>query len=145
VSGLNQVKIYDARASEAPPKILNIPGKHPRSLARDVEGRRVFVSVFESGNETTVVPRLRVNENGGLPPPNPPMTEGLPRAPTTGLIVKFNGKDWVDERGTVNWNSQIKFKLADVDVAVIDATAANPKIASEVRHVGTLIGNSVFD
>src|SRR5215467_4105559 len=67
-SGLNQVKIYDARAPEAPPQILNIPGKHPRALARDVEGRRVFVSVFESGNETTVVPRLRVNENGGLPP-----------------------------------------------------------------------------
>ncbi|MGH9929809.1 MAG: hypothetical protein ACREA9_11365 [Pyrinomonadaceae bacterium] len=145
VSGLNQVKIYDARAPEALPQILDIPGKRPRSLARDPEGRRVFVSVFESGNETTVVPRLRVNENGGLPPPNPPMTGGLPRAPTTGLIVKFNGNDWLDERGTVSWNSQIKFRLADVDVAVIDAAGTKPTVSREVCHVGTLIGNADFD
>lgn len=145
VSGLNQVKIYDARTPEAPPQILNIPGKRPRSLASDVEGRRVFVSIFESGNETTVVPRLAVSQNGGLPPPNPPMTEGLPRPPTTGLIVKFNGADWVDERGTISWNSQIKFNLSDVDIAVIDAGAAKPSVSAEVSHVGTLIGNSVFD
>lgn len=146
VSGLNQVKVYEPDAPQAVPQVLSIRGKQPRALARDATGQRVFVSVFESGNETTVVPRRTVIANGGLPPLETPIDlTKLPSAPTTSLIVKWNGTNWVDERGTVSWNKQIPFRLADVDVAVINAAAPAPVVSQEVRHVGTLIGNAAFD
>lgn len=146
VSGLNQVKVYEPDAPQAAPQVLNIRGKQPRALARDATGQRVFVSVFESGNETTVVPRRVVIANGGLPPLSKPLDlTKLPAAPTTSLIVKWNGTDWVDERGTVSWNKQIPFRLADVDVAVINAAAPAPFVSQEVRHIGTLIANAAFD
>lgn len=144
VSGLSQVKVYDPNAPDDAPQILNIRGKQPRALARDASGEHVFVSVFESGNETTIVPRKQVSLNGGLPPPTPALAAGLPPPPATGLIVKWNGKDWVDERGTVSWNEQIKFRLADVDMVVINS-APTPVVSQEIRHVGTLIGNAAFD
>ncbi len=145
VSGLNQVKVYDPAAPQAAPIALNVRGKQPRSLARDADGSRVFVSIFESGNGTTVVPREQVTANGGLPPPRPPLGLGLPRAPAAGLIVKWDGSRWADERGTVSWNSQINFRLSDVDVVVINAEGRAPSVSQEVRQVGTLVGNAAFD
>src|ERR1700730_4392908 len=55
VSGLGQVKVYNPDSSADPPQVINIRGKQPRALTRDSSGGRVFVSVFESGNQTTVV------------------------------------------------------------------------------------------
>ena len=145
VSGLNQIKVYDPNVAQAEPLILTVRGKQPRSMVRDADGSHVFVSIFESGNGTTVVPREQVAAGGGLPPPRPPMALGLPSAPATGLIVKWDGSRWADERGSVNWNSQVKFRLAEVDVVVIDAAARVPTVSQEVRQVGTLIGNAAFD
>src|SRR6266567_5718743 len=54
VSGLSQVKVYDPAAPAASPQVITIRGKQPRALTRDAAGARVFVSVFESGNQTTV-------------------------------------------------------------------------------------------
>jgi YVTN family beta-propeller protein len=145
VSGLSQVKVYDPDAPRAEPLVLQVRGKQPRSLARDAAGARVFVSIFESGNGTTVVPRELVADGGGLPPSRPPMALGLPLAPVTGLIVKWDGSRWADERASVSWNSQIKFRPADVDVVVIDAASRTPSVSQEVRQVGTLVGNAAFD
>ena len=105
VSGRSMVKVFDAAApASSPPQVLGIFGKQPRALARDAGGDKVFVSVFESGNQTTLVPEATVRVNGGLPAPNPAMRAGLPAAPNTALIVKWNGAAWADETGNTKWD-----------------------------------------
>ena len=71
--GHGQVKIFDPANPTAAPQVLTLFAKQPRALARDAAGARVFVSVFDSGNQTTIVPESVVSANGGLPAPNPPM------------------------------------------------------------------------
>ena len=144
VLGRGQVKIFDASNPSALPQVLSIFGKQPRALARDAAGARVFVSVFESGNQTTIVPEPVVTANGGLPPPNPAMSPGLPAAPRTSLIVRWNGADWVDELNR-SWNAFVPYRLADVDVVEINASQPSPTITASVRGVGTHNGNMAFD
>jgi YVTN family beta-propeller protein len=145
VSGLRQVKIFDINNLTANPQVLTIEGKQPRALAKDNTGSRVFVSVFESGNQTTVVQTSDVRKAGGLPAPNPPILASLPSAPLTSIIVKRQGKNWVDETGDKRWTKFVPHTLADNDVVMIDTTTATPQIRSQVSGVGTHIGNSVFD
>ncbi|HEX8097977.1 MAG TPA: hypothetical protein VF507_08070, partial [Pyrinomonadaceae bacterium] len=145
VSGLNQVKVYDPNAPANAPQMIEIRGKQPRSLARDAAGAQVFVSVFESGNQTTVVPFRAVALAGGPPPPNPAMSLSLPLPPANSLIVKWNGSNWVDEAGSPKWTQLIPYRLADVDVVAIDARGATPAVSGEVRGVGTHIGNFAID
>lgn len=144
VSGAGQVKVYDAGLPAENPQVINIRGKQPRALVRDSSGGRVFVSVFESGNQTTVVPANQVKAAGGPPKPSPKMKK-LPAAPDVGLIVKWNGSQWADERGNAKWNALVPYSLSDVDLVVIDATQSTPRIDGEVRHLGTQIGNAAFD
>lgn len=145
VSGLNQVKVFDAQAPTANPQIITIRGKQPRALARDLAGDRVFVSVFESGNQTTIVSAARVKSAGGPPKSSPKMAKKLPKAPEVGLIVKWDGSNWVDERGSTKWSQFVPHTLADVDLVVIDAKQPAPQIEREVTGLGTQIGNSVYD
>jgi len=145
VAGPNQVKVYDPSAPDTAPQVIGIRGKQPRSLTRDPAGARVFVSVFESGNQTTIVPAAQVAAAGGLPKPVPKMSKKLPRAPDTGLVVKWNGFQWADERGNAKWNQFIPYSLADIDLVVLDASGPVPAISREIRGVGTHIGNAVLD
>ena len=142
--GRGQVKIFDPSNLGAAPQILNLFAKQPRALARDASGARVFVSIFESGNQTTIVPESVVTVNGGLPPPNPPIDAGLPPAPRTSLIVKWNGSDWVDELNRP-WTDFLSYTLADIDVSLIDASTGTPFLAGDIHGVGTNNGNMVFD
>jgi YVTN family beta-propeller protein len=144
--GRGQIKVFDANNPGAGAETIEIFGKQPRALARNADGSRVFVSVFESGNQTTVVKEQDVTANGGLPPPNPAMNPSLPAAPNTALIVKRNGSQWQDELGR-NWNSFLPYTLADVDLAVIDASSANlpTTVAAQVSNIGTHVGNMAFD
>ena len=144
VSGLGQVKVYNPEAPAESPQVISIRGKQPRALVRDSSGGRVFVSVFESGNQTTVVSANQVKAAGGPPKPSPKMKK-LPPAPDVGLIVKWNGSKWADERGATKWNALVPYTLADVDLVVIDATQSAPRIQNEVHGVGTQIGNAAFD
>jgi YVTN family beta-propeller protein len=136
------VKVFDATNPLATPVILENFAKQPRALARNSDGSRVFVSVFESGNQTTIVPEPIVSANGGLPPPNPAVRPGLPAPPNSGLIVKWDGSNWRDEISR-SWTAQIPYTLADVDLVVIDATSSS--IGAQVRGIGTHIGNMAFD
>jgi YVTN family beta-propeller protein len=143
--GSGVVKVFDPNNLDAAPQVVDIAGKQPRALARSADGSRVFVSVFESGNQTTVVPAPFVRDGGGLPPPSPAMREGLPAAPNTGLIVAWDGgAGWVDEIGRV-WNHFIPYTLADVDLVVLNAAGDTVAAAAEVRGLGTHIGNMAFD
>ena len=144
VSGLSQVKVYNLNALSDDPQVINIRGKQPRALSYDSLGERVFVSVFESGNQTTVVPANRVKAAGG-PPKAIPKMKKLPPAPEVALIVKWNGSRWSDERGDTKWNALVPYTLADVDLVVIDTAESTPRIKSEVRGIGTQIGNAAFD
>jgi YVTN family beta-propeller protein len=145
VSGPAQVKVFDLSNLAAQPTVLNVPGKQPRALARDAQGGQVFVSVFESGNNTTLVPEPQVSSGGGLPPPSPSMAPGLPVAPRTSLIVKWNGSAWADETGDTRWNAFVNYRLADVDLVSIDATGQTPTVRAQVRNLGTHLGNMAFD
>lgn len=144
--GRGQIKVFDANNPGAGNQTIEIFGKQPRALARNANGSRVFVSVFESGNQTTVVREQDVTANGGLPAPNPAMNPGLPAAPNTALIVKRNGSEWQDEIGR-NWNNFLPFTLADVDLAVIDSSGASlpTNVAAQVSNIGTHVGNMAFD
>jgi YVTN family beta-propeller protein len=142
--GIGVVKVFDPSNPAAIPQTINIFGKQPRALARDAAGARVFVSVFESGNQTTVVSQADVAAGGGLPPPNPPLAAGLPAPPNTGLIVKWNGSAWADELGR-SWNSVIPYRLPDDDIVFIDASGATPVLNNQAQGVGTHNGNMVFD
>jgi YVTN family beta-propeller protein len=145
VSGLGQIKVYDPSAPAIAPQVINIRGKQPRSLSRDAAGQQVFVSVFESGNGTTIVPAAQVAAGGGPPPPVPARAFNLPAAPNVGLIVRWNGAGWADERNDTRWNQFVPYTLADNDVVVLDARGASPIVSTQVRGLGTHIGNSVLD
>jgi YVTN family beta-propeller protein len=140
------VKVFDPNNLSVSPTTIETIGKQPRALARNADGSRVFVSVFESGNQTTIVPESIVRANGGLPPSNPPLGTGLPVPPNTSLIVKWDGSNWRDEINR-SWTSHLPYTLADSDVVVIDASGPglSASISSRVRGVGTHIGNMAFD
>lgn len=139
------VKIFDPNNLAAAPQVINIFAKQPRALARDASGGQVFVSVFESGNQTTVIPQPVVAENGGLPAPNPAMRSDLPAAPNTALLVKWNGSAWADETGNTMWDQFVTYTLADIDLVTIDANSSNPSITAQLRGLGTNLGNMTFD
>jgi DNA-binding beta-propeller fold protein YncE len=147
VSGLSQVKVFDPASPATSPQVIPINAKQPRALVRDPAGTQVFVSIFESGNQTTTVSAAEVTNKGGPPPPSPALAAGLPAAPNVGLIVKWNGSGWADETGDARWTSSIPYTLADIDidVVVIDAHGPTPSVSTLVRGVGTHIGNAVFD
>lgn len=144
--GRGQVKVFDANAPSTTPTTIEIFAKQPRALARNADGSRVFVSVFESGNQTTIVKEADVTANGGLPPPNPPLGPGLPPPPPTGLIVKWDGASWRDELNR-SWNFKIPYTLADIDIAIINSSSATlpTTVSSQLTGVGTHIGNMAFD
>lgn len=144
--GRGQVKVFNPDSAVLVPQTIEIFGKQPRALARNADGSKVFVSVFESGNQTTVVREQDVAAKGGLPSPNPPMNGSLPAAPNTALIVKRIGSQWQDEIGR-DFNSVIPYTLADVDLAVIDASGFNlpSTVASQIPSIATHLGNMAFD
>ena len=116
----------------------------PRALAVTPDGSRVYAAGFQTGNQTTTVGASLVNAPGspGMPPP---LTnhQGVP-APASGLIVKWNGTHWVDERG-LPWDDSVKLSLPDKDVFAIDALASPPHevggAAGAFAHVGTVLFN----
>ncbi len=139
------VQVYDATSLGAalegtPLATLALFADTPRALARTPDGSRVYAAAFHSGNRTAVVPEPNVSSNGGLPPAPPGSTPGNP---PTGLIVRFNGSNWVDEINR-SWNAQVPFNLPDRDAFIIDANANPPALVSgtsSVTGVGTVLFN----
>jgi DNA-binding beta-propeller fold protein YncE len=151
-----------------PVNVVELFGDTPRALARNADGSRVYAAVFHSGNRTTAIneglvcnggagaapccigatgsptaPPCTSGRNlapGGLTAPNPLNCTGQTQ-PETGIIVKFNGTQWVDEAGR-NWSSMVKLELPDQDVFAIDADAASPAATGAPwAGVGTILFN----
>src|SRR4030095_16720125 len=108
-------------------------GDTPRALAASLDGRTVYAAAFHSGTRTTALNMGLVcdggaaagpcslggaTQPGGLPPPNT-NAAGAPQ-PEVGLIVRFDGANWVDELGR-SWNNAVRFALPDKDVFAINA------------------------
>ncbi len=139
-----------------PLTILTLFGDTPRPLAVSPNGATVYAAVMHSGNRTTTVSEGVVCNGGvtagncrvpiligpqypgGLPAPNASTNGEV--GPEVGLIVKFNGSNWVDELGR-NWNNAVKFNLPDFDVFAINATATTPSQSASFAGVGTTIFN----
>ena len=118
----------------APTTILNFFADSPRSLAVTPDGLTVYAAGFFSGNQTTSLLNTLV---GGSRPAPLVNTEGI-AAPLEGLIVKYNGTNFVDENDVVR---NVFFTLPDRDVFEIDATTNPPTIAGNHTSVGTTLFN----
>jgi YVTN family beta-propeller protein len=104
VSRSNEVRVFDS-STGAPLASIPLAGENPRALAANSAGSKIYVAFALSGNHTTIIP-------ANLAPPQPaPTNPALPSPPHTGLIV-----DAADPA----WNSAIKYKMPDNDVAEID-------------------------
>ncbi len=138
-----------------PQRILSFFSDTPRGLAVTPDGATVYVAAFQSGNQTTVINETVV-PNGfgpnGVPGPNKncfqtdsdPQCEESVNAPEVGVIVKFDGSQWVDSKGT-NWSNKVKFNLPDHDVFSINANTLASNSIVEYDHVGTVLFNLVVN
>ena len=136
------VRVYDAASPGAPESEIFLSGSEPRSLAVSKNGDRVFVTLLDSGNRTTVVPEAVVTSTLHLPPPNPPLKAGLPAPPNTGLIVRYNGTFWADELNR-NWNFALPYTLLDQDVMAIGVVSR--QVEATFGGVGTTLFNAAVN
>ena len=83
--------------------------------------------------------------------PGPTQSADSTPQPDTGLIVQFNGTNWVDATGSstdvgggVTYNDKVHFTLPDNDVFTIDASLATPAVTgTPFTDVGTTLFNMV--
>lgn len=129
----------------------------PRALTVSADGSKVYAAGFKTGNQTTVLFDTTVSTNGGLPnavvnadfngdgfaEPHEVNTAGEIQ-PSTSLIVKFDGNQWVDGIGR-DWSAHVKFNLPDKDVFVIDANATPPVQVSGSAGYYTGVGTVLFN
>ena len=138
-AGRADVWVFDADnpgvgAGGTPLTIMTLFGDKPRALAVTPDGSRVYAAIFNSGNRTTILPP------GNFTKAPPLGSADSVSQPNTGLIVKFNGNNWVDELAQT-YNSRVPFTLPDRDVFEIDATVDPPSLVRDFRLVGTTLFN----
>lgn len=114
--------------------IITLFGDKPRGLAVSPDGSKVYASIFKSGNQTTSIAPSNIPKAAPTADLN-----GVPQ-PDSGVILKFNGSHWVDERGA-NFSSSVPFKLPDYDVFEINATANLPVESRRWSGIGTTLFN----
>ena len=148
--GRADVWVFDATALGAtiggtPVKIQSFFADTPRGLAVTPDGGTVYVAAHQSGNQTTAINETQVNDgfgSNGVPGPSD-NAEG-DAAPETGVIVKYNGSNWVDSNGT-NRSNRVRFELPDHDVFSINANTLATNSIVEFDHVGTILFNLVVN
>jgi len=132
-----------------PIDVLTFFSDTPRALATD--GTTVYVAAFMSGNQTATVNETLVPDGfasscggggAGQGVPGPSDNANADPAPESGVIVKWDGSDWVDALGC-SWNGVIPFSngflLPDNDVFSVNA---NTLVKGTVfSSVGTILFN----
>jgi YVTN family beta-propeller protein len=129
----NRVVAFDPSLELPSFSAVTINGPQPRALAVSPDGSMVYVAIFESGNRTTIVPRVAVNNTGGPyggqnPPPNsgtqfdPPRAAGQPLPPRVAHIVRKNAQSrWLDDNNR-DWTGFVNWDFFDNDVAIVNAS-----------------------
>ncbi len=148
--GRSDVWVFDTldlgdALSGTPLTIVNMFADTPRALAVSNDGEQVYVATFNSGNQTTTInAAVRM---GGLDKPTPTMNIEEVEQPDTGLIVKYNGANWmgpgdpITDTAPRDWSGRVRFDLPDYDIFEIDASAATPTVLDQVSGVGTILFN----
>ncbi|HWO20693.1 MAG TPA: hypothetical protein VNO30_18125 [Kofleriaceae bacterium] len=148
--GRADVWVFDATSlghtlGGAPLTVVTLFADTPRALAVTPDGTRVYAAGFHTGNQTTSVSEI-VLPNGFGPDgaPGPSVNANGDPAPEVGVIVKWNGQDWVDPLGRPR-SQYVKFDLPDKDVFVLDAMASPPRqlvgASGSFQGVGTILYN----
>lgn len=167
ISQRNRVDVYDAINPTSTALFqIAVDGEDPRALARNAAGTEVYAAVYHSGNQTLIISgaegpatgnTTRVTDpqgpySGAIPPPPPgyiASTVPFNTRPQTSLIVKWRNcvggsqSEWCDDNDN-SWNETLEvtnnnpIQMPDRDVAIIDADAGTPFVASYVTGVGTL-------
>jgi YVTN family beta-propeller protein len=118
-AGTNAVLSFDLANLSAPPTRIPIDGEAPRAMAASADGSQVYVAIFFSGNDTTILgggaetnitfPPNVVGDplgpyGGQNPPPNhgnlfrPAKNPANPAPPAVGLIVRKDAAgNWMDD------------------------------------------------
>ncbi|MFN0135605.1 MAG: YncE family protein [Phycisphaerae bacterium] len=130
-SQANAVQLFNLSDLTAAPTTIEIKGEDPRAAAVSPDGKHVYVTIFESGNHTTLISHEKVSEPdgpyGGVnPPPNvgtayvPELNPTNPLPPDISVIVRKNidGR-WLDDNGG-DWTDKVTWDLHDHDLAIID-------------------------
>src|SRR6185369_15433231 len=138
--GRADVWVIDPENIGHPIDVITLFGDSPRALATGQNGSRVYVGIFKSGNQTTLIDQNVVACD--IPPPRENV-EGI-TGPCIGLIVKFNGADWLDAAGR-SWTPNVRVTLPDWDVFALDAMADPPAEITRVSGVGTILFNMVVN
>jgi YVTN family beta-propeller protein len=135
-SQADTVLIFDPGNIFTPPVTIAIEGEDPRALCVSPEGDRVYVAIFESGNNSTILaggsgndvisfPPNAVSDPlspyGGInPPPNngssflPQQKAGNPLPPPVGLIVRKDHEGiWRDDNNA-DWSQMVGGPLASL-------------------------------
>jgi len=146
VSQLNEVRVFDPSALNASPTVIPIAGEDPRALATD--GTTVFVAIFESGNDTSILGEATVTDGAVNPYPgdpnpvpndglafDPPIAGGLPAPPGVGHIIqKQPGGAWEDANG-FDWSPAVTWDMHDHDVAMIDAASLGVSYRTGIQNL----------
>lgn len=146
--GRADVWVFDAAQANTadtvaarPLTILTLFADTPRALATSADGSIVYAAAFQSGNGTTALDNQVAT--GNKPSSVIRAIDG-PIAPSTGLIVKRDTSGtvpaWRDETGR-DWAANVRFTMPDYDVFAIDATAATPRVTTQIAGVGTTLMN----
>ena len=109
------LRVFDV-VTHAETAVIPLTGLHPRALAVNPDGTRVFAAFQFSGNGTTVLPPDLA------PPPPAPTNPALPPAPRTALIVPAD-------------DPRVPFTVLDHDVAEI--VVAENHVSDYHRGLGT--------
>jgi len=130
------VLVFNPDDITAAPLRIPIEGEEPRALCTSPGGDRVYVTIFESGNRSTIIaggsgddvinfPPNAVSDSrspyGGVnPPPNngnsfqPRQKRGNPGAPPVGLIVKKDLQGTWHDDNNADWSDMVGGPLASL-------------------------------
>ncbi len=148
--GRADVWVFDATSlgdtlGGTPLEILSFFADTPRGLAVSADGNTVYVAAHQSGNQTTTINEVQVPDGfGPTGVPGPDDNADGDNAPEVGVIVKFNGTNWLSSNGTIA-DSLVRFNLPDHDVFSINANTLAPGSIVEYDHVGTILFNMVVN
>ena len=125
-----------------PLEIITLFSTPVRALASNADGSEIYAMPFLSGNQSTVVNRFGVLDGATPDKPSPDDNfEGIP-APSTGLIVQYDGSRWLDDSNQV-WDASVDLSLPDNDVFAINTDTLS--VRGSQSGVGTVLFNGLFN